>query len=35
MLFLYEETIDLTPLIDFIFVLFLNHSVALLGYSLT
>ena len=34
-LFLYEETIDLTPLIDFVLVLFLIHSVALLYYHLT
>ena len=34
-LFLYEETIDLTPFIDFVLVLFLIHSVALLYYHLT
>ena len=35
MLFLYEETIDLTPFIGFIIVLFLIQSVALLRYHLT
>ena len=34
-LFLYEETIDLTPFIDFVLVLFLIRSVALLYYHLT
>ena len=34
-LFLYEETIDLTPFISFIIVLFLIKSVTLLRYHLT